>query len=64
MPLDPNATYQVMTTDFQAKIAAGYSDVFKAAANMRDTGLIVNDVMMDTLRTGGPATAALDGRIK
>ena len=53
-----------MTTDFQAKIAAGYSDVFKAAANMRDTGLIVNDVMMDSLRTGGPATAALDGRIK
>jgi 5'-nucleotidase/UDP-sugar diphosphatase len=64
VPLDPSATYQVMTTDFQAKIAAGYSDIFKQAANMRDTGLIVNDVMMDALRTGGPATAALDGRIR
>ena len=63
-PLDPAATYLVATTDFQAKIAAGYSDLFKQAASVRDTGLIVNDVMMDALRTGGPATAALDGRIR
>ena len=31
-PLDPAATYRVAATDFQAKIAPGYSDLFKQAA--------------------------------
>jgi len=63
-PLDPAATYLVAATDFQAKIAPGYSDLFKSIASVRDTGIIVNDLMMQTLRTASPVSAALDGRIR
>jgi 5'-nucleotidase / UDP-sugar diphosphatase len=64
VPLDPTATYLVATTDFQARIAAGYSDIFKQAASVNDTGLIVNDLMMETLKTADSVSAALDGRIR
>src|SRR6185503_9013136 len=64
VPLDPAATYLVATTDFQARIAAGYSDLFKQAASVNDTGIIVNDLMMETLRTADSVSAALDGRVK
>jgi 5'-nucleotidase/UDP-sugar diphosphatase len=63
-PLDPAATYLVATTDFQARIAPGYSDLFKQAASVRDTGIVVNDLMMQTLRTSSPVSAALDGRVR
>jgi 5'-nucleotidase / UDP-sugar diphosphatase len=63
-PLDPGATYQVATTDFQARIAAGYSDLFKAAASVRDSGLVVNDLMMAKIRAESPVRAELDGRIR
>ena len=53
-PLDPAATYRVAATDFQAKIAPGYSDLFKQIAAVTDTGIIVNDLMMATLRTRRP----------
>ena len=64
VPLDPAATYLVATTDFQARIAGGYSDLFKQAASVTDTGIIVNDLMMETLRTADSVGAALDGRVK
>ncbi|HZO30471.1 MAG TPA: 5'-nucleotidase C-terminal domain-containing protein [Chloroflexota bacterium] len=63
-PLDLSATYLVATTDFQARIAAGYSDLFKQAASVTDTGIVVNDLMMDTLRTSDAVSAALDGRVR
>lgn len=55
--LDPAATYLVATTDFQAKIAPGYSDLFKQAASVSDTGIIVNDLMTETLRSARRSTA-------
>ena len=64
VPLDPAARYLVATTDFQAKIAPGYSDLFKRAADVRDTGIIVNDLMMQTLGAASPVSAALDGRVR
>jgi 5'-nucleotidase / UDP-sugar diphosphatase len=64
VPLDPATTYRVAATDFQAKIAPGYSDLFKQAASVTDTGIIVNDLMMATLKTSNPASAALDGRVR
>ena len=42
----------------------GYSDLFKQAASVTDTGIIVNDLMMSTLKTSSPASAALDGRVR
>jgi 5'-nucleotidase len=62
--LDPTKTYLVATTDFQARIAPGYSDLFKQAASVTDTGIVVNDLMMQTLRTSSPVSAALDGRVR
>ena len=64
VPLDPAATYLVATTDFQARIAPGYRDLFKQAASVTDTGIAVNDLTMQTLRVGSPVTAALDGRVR
>lgn len=63
-PLDPAATYLVATTDFQARIAPGYSDLFKQAAGVTETGIVVNDLMMQTLRSSSPVSAALDGRVR
>ena len=62
--LDPAATYLVATTDFQARIAPGYSDLFRQAASVTDTGIIVNDLMMQTLRTADSVSATLDGRVR
>jgi 5'-nucleotidase len=64
VPLDPAAKYLVATSDFQALIAAGYSDIFKQAASVNDTGIVVNDLMMETLRTADSVGAALDDRIR
>jgi 5'-nucleotidase len=64
VPLDPAATYLVATTDFQARIAPGYSDLFKQAASVTDTGIIVNDLMMEALRSADSVGAQLDGRIR
>ena len=64
VPLDPAATYLVATTDFQARIAPGYNDLFKQAASVTETGIVVNDLMMQTLRTASPVGAALDGRVR
>jgi 5'-nucleotidase len=63
-PLDPATTYLVATTDFQARIAPGYSDLFKQAASVAETGIVVNDLMMQTLRSSSPVSAALDGRVR
>ncbi len=56
-------TYQVATTDFQAKIAAGYKDVFAKATTVKDTGLVVNDVLIELIKKSSPVSAKLDGRV-
>lgn len=63
-PLNPAKKYQVMTTDFQAKIAAGYKDIFARATNVKDTGLIVNDTLIDFIKKNSPVSARLEGRVK
>jgi 5'-nucleotidase len=62
-PLDDKATDQVRATDFIANIAAGYSDIFKAAAASQDTGLIVNNVVLGYIGQNSPVSAKLEGRI-
>lgn len=63
-PLDPAKTYTVMATDFISGIAGGYKDIFSAASGRRDTGLIVNDVLIDRIRRHSPVGAQLDGRVR
>lgn len=64
VPLDPNATYQVATSDFQARVAAGYSELFTRAGAGVDTGLEVREQVRAYIRANSPVSAALDGRIR
>jgi 5'-nucleotidase len=61
--LDPTKTYQVATTDFQARIAAGYKDIFGKAAKVSETGIVVNDLLIELIKTTSPISAKLDGRV-
>ncbi len=61
VPLDPAATYAVATTDFMAKVAGGYKDLFTGEA--RDTGLEVREQFRQYIRANSPVSGQLDGRI-
>jgi 5'-nucleotidase len=60
--LDPAATYQVATTDYQGLIASGYSDIF-AQATHSETGIDVREKVRAFIQANSPVTAKLDGRI-
>lgn len=60
--LDPAATYQVATTDYQGLIAGGYKDIF-TQATYQETGIDVREKVRSTIQANSPVTAALDGRI-
>lgn len=62
--LDDAKTYKVATTDFQANVNATYKPLFDKAANKTSTNLVVNDVIIDTIKTNSPIAARLDGRMK
>lgn len=62
-PLDPAATYQVATSDFQGKVAGGYKEIF-AGAPSRDSGISdIRDVVRAYIQANSPVSAKLDGRI-
>jgi len=62
--VDPSATYLVATTNFQALIAAGYKELFAAAPAVTDTGIDINALVIEHIRTQSPISAALDGRVQ
>ncbi|MCI0570719.1 MAG: 5'-nucleotidase C-terminal domain-containing protein, partial [Myxococcaceae bacterium] len=51
-PLDLAATYRVGTVDFQARVAAGYRELFAAGRVQTQTALDVHTVLMQALREG------------
>jgi len=62
-PLDPNGEYTVATSDFQGKVAGGYSSIF-ASASYRETGITdIRDTLRAYIRDHSPVSAQLDGRI-
>lgn len=61
-PLRPDATYTVAATDYVALVAGGYADLFKVATPT-DTGVIVNDLLIDYIRKNSPVRSARDGRV-
>ena len=63
-PLDDAKTYKVTTTDFQANVNATYKPLFDKATNKTSTNLVVNDVIIDTIKANSPISAKLDGRMK
>ncbi len=62
--VDPDATYLVATTNFQALIAAGYKEIFAAAQNMTETDIDINELVIEHIRAHSPVSAALDGRVQ
>ena len=60
--LDPAGTYRVATTDFLAKVAGGYKDLF-AGLTPHDTGLEVREQFRAYVKANSPVTGQLDGRI-
>lgn len=61
--LDVAARYRVATTNYQAFVAAGYRELFAAAAAPVRTELDVHRVLIGRLRAGDVA-AVLDGRVR
>jgi len=60
--LDKTKTYRVATTDFLARVAPGYRDVF-TGLTPKPTGLRVRDEVRKYLTAHSPVTAKRDGRI-
>ncbi len=63
VPVDPDVTYVVATTNFQALIAGGYKDIFAEAANVTNTGIDINQIVIDYIRENSPVSVELDGRV-
>jgi 5'-nucleotidase len=62
LPLDPQASYQVATTDFQALIADGYRQHFENV-ELTSTEIVLRDEVRAYITANTPLLAAVDGRI-
>lgn len=63
-PLRSDGTYTVMATDFLANNAtSGYKTILDKASSKKDTGLIVNDVVIGFIKANSPVSAKIEGRI-
>ncbi|PYQ53319.1 MAG: bifunctional metallophosphatase/5'-nucleotidase [Acidobacteria bacterium] len=57
----PDGVYRIATPDYQARIAAGYKDLFAAARSMTATDVDAHRALLDDLARA-PAAALPDGR--
>jgi 2',3'-cyclic-nucleotide 2'-phosphodiesterase (5'-nucleotidase family) len=63
VPLDPNATYKVVTNDFTRKGGDGYTWFRDYAINPYDFGPNLADAVIDYFENYSPVTPELEGRI-
>ena len=63
VPIDPAATYGVVSNDFMRKGGDGYSMFRDRAMNVYDFGPDVADVLAEYLTEHNPYTPYTDGRI-
>ena len=61
--LQSDRVYTVATTDYLANVAAGYKDLFDQAQSKTDSGILVNDAVIDFIKTSSPVSARIDGRV-
>ncbi|MBX0326407.1 5'-nucleotidase C-terminal domain-containing protein [Oscillochloris sp. ZM17-4] len=61
-PMDPAATFRVVTNNFMLTGGDGYT-AFTRGSNPLDTGLILADVVQDYIAANSPVSPAVDGRI-
>ncbi len=62
VPVDPAATYRVVTNNFMLTGGDGYA-VFTQGANKLDTGFILADVVMEYIGANSPVNPQVEGRI-
>jgi len=62
--LDPEASYVVATTNFQALIAADYKELFAETEEVINTEIDINELVIDYIRENSPVTAEVDGRVE
>jgi len=62
-PLDPDASYRLVTNNFTASGGDGFTAFLRARKRM-DTGVLVRDAVIERLRGASPLTAPLLGRIR
>ena len=63
MPIDPDATYSVVTNDFMAKGGDGYTMLKENGTNGYDTAIDLAEVLARFLTENAPYAPSLDGRI-
>ncbi len=61
-PMDPAATFRVVTNNFMLTGGDGYT-TFTKGSNPLDTGLILADVVQEYIGAKSPVSPAVDGRI-
>ena len=61
-PIDPSATYHVITNNFVLGGGDGY-DMFPQGQNKYDTGILLVDMLSEYLTANSPVSAAAEGRI-
>ena len=61
-PLDPDATYRVVTNNFMMDGGDGYG-IFEGGKNQIDTGFLLADVVIDYIRSQSPLTLKAENRI-
>ncbi len=61
-PLDLFATYRLATSDYMAGGNLGYATL-GTISQVRNTGYLIREMVLDTLKTGSIASARLNGRI-
>lgn len=62
-PLDPDATYRVVTNSFLLNGGDDYS-IFQEGKNRLDTGYLMADVVMDYLKASSPINRRVEERIE
>lgn len=61
--IDPTKTYKIGTTDFQATVSGVYKDTFAKAANLVNTKVDIQTLLIAKIQADGTISAALDGRM-
>ena len=62
VPIDPNATYRVVTNNFLFGGGDGY-EVFKQGTNVYETGVLLSDALAEYIAAHSPVSPKVEGRI-
>ena len=65
-PIDPQATYTIVTIDYLYKLGSGSYSILQEGKNVRPLGVTIRDAIMEYVKSetaaGRPIKSTLDGR--